>query len=329
MFFLFLGVLRNMENVNIIIPECLKGAKYLHPGYGPAFRKMLEQPDVMADFINSILHLDGKRKVVDLATAFEQPIDVFYPENKTFFFDAHVSTADRRYTDLELQRARHAFFVERTLIYNAYHVIHSKRIFEIAREKEKLKDNAVIRRRYELPELMSVWICNFRPRPDGPEHDDYRDYWAVYSGNDLKKKVALPVSEKLKYLIIDLPKFVKDHPDIDSRESFWLHLLASGVPGVPQTDDPIFCKAINNLLVVNASQELLNRQAEMMTFNYSHEMDDIEAMLIDAKNDGREEGLEQGHDDVLSVLRDVGISANQIAEVRTRLAVLGNHETKF
>ena len=74
-----------------------------------------------------------------------------------------------------------------------------------------------------------------------------------------------------------------------------------------------------------------------MTFNYSHEMDDIEAMLIDAKNDGREEGLEQGlergleqgHDDVLSVLRDVGISANQIAEVRTRLAVLGNHETKF
>jgi len=38
----------------------------------------------------------------------------------------------------------------------------------------------------------------------------------------------------------------------------------------------------------------LNRQAEMMTFNYSHEMDDIEAMLIDAKNDGREEGHEQG-----------------------------------
>ena len=320
--FLFLGVLRNMENAKIIIPECLKGAKYLHPGYGPAFRKMLEQPEVMADFINSILHLDGKRKVVDLATAFEQPIDVFYPENKTFFFDAHVSTADRRYMDLELQRARHAFFVERTLIYNAYHVIHSKRIFEIAREKEKLKDNAVFRRRYELPELMSVWICNFTPRPDGPEHDDYRDYWAVYSGNDLKKKVALPVSEKIKYLIIDLPKFVKDHPAIDTRESFWLHLIALGVPAMPQTDDLIFSKAINNLLVVNASQDLLNRQAEMMTFNYSHEMDDIEAMLIDARNDGRE----LGHDDVFGVLRDVGVSANQIAEVQTRLAALKSQE---
>ena len=263
MFFLFLGVLHDMEISKITIPECLRGVKYLHPGYGPAFRKMLEQPEVMADFINSILHLDGNRKAVDLMTAFEQPVDVFYPENKTFFFDAHVSTTDRCYMDLELQRARHAYFVDRTLIYNAYHVIHSKRVFEIAREKEKLEDNEVFRRRYELPELVSVWICNFRPRP-GCEQDDYRDCWAVYSDNDLKKKVALPVSEKIKYLIIDLPKFVKDHPAIDTRESFWLHLIAFGVPAMPQTDDPIFCKAINNLLVVNASQDLLNRQAEML-----------------------------------------------------------------
>lgn len=90
---------------------------------------------------------------------------------------------------------------------------------------------------------------------------------------------------------------------------------------MPQTDDPIFCKAINNLLVVNASQELLNRQAEMMTFYYSHEMDDIEAMLTDAKNNTL--------NDVFDVLRDVGVSANQIAEVQTRLAALDNHEVKF
>jgi len=94
---------------------------------------------------------------------------------------------------------------------------------------------------------------------------------------------------------------------------------------VPQTDDPIFCKAINNLLVVNASQELLNRQAEMMTFYYSHEMDDIEAMLTDAKNDAKNNAL----NDVFDVLRDVGVSANQIAEVQTRLAALDNHEVKF
>ena len=59
----------------------------------------------------------------------------------------------------------------------------------------------------------------------------------------------------------------------------------------------------------------------MMTFYYSHEMDDIEAMLTDAKNNTL--------NDVFDVLRDVGVSANQIAEVQTRLAALDNHEVKF
>ena len=58
-----------------------------------------------------------------------------------------------------------------------------------------------------------------------------------------------------------------------------------------------------------------------MTFYYSHEMDDIEAMLTDAKNNTL--------NDVFDVLRDVGVSANQIAEVQTRLAALDNHEVKF
>ena len=71
-----------------------------------------------------------------------------------------------------------------------------------------------------------------------------------------------------------------------------------------------------------------------MTFNYSHEMDDYEAMLIDAKNDARTavreevraEVREEVCDDVFGVLRDVGISANQIAEVQTRLAALKSQE---
>ena len=85
---------------------------------------------------------------------------------------------------------------------------------------------------------------------------------------------------------------------------------------MPQTDDPIFCKAINNLLVVNASQELLNRQAEMMTFNYSHEMDDIEAMLIDAKNDGLEQGRELERAENFKVFESLGVSKEILEKAR-------------
>ena len=96
---------------------------------------------------------------------------------------------------------------------------------------------------------------------------------------------------------------------------------------MPQTDDPIFCKAINNLLVVNASQELLNRQVEMMTFNYSHEMDDYEAMLIDAKNDARTAVREEVRAEVraedFKVFESLGVS-KEILEKARRIVEVQN-----
>ena len=304
-----------MENQKVIVPDCLKGMKYLHPGYGPAFRKMLEPPDVAADFINSILHTDKGCNAINLTATFEKPVDVFYPEKKTFFFDAHVSM-ERRYMDVELQRMRHKNFVDRIVLYGAYHIIHSKRLLEIARENEKLENNEILRRRYELPKLISLWICNFTPRPDVQECDGYRDYWALYSSNDLKQEIPLPVSEKIKYLIIDLPKFVKANPKVDSREAFWLHLIANGVQAVPETDDPVFCKAIDNLLVVNASQELLDKQKESMTYNYSHERDDFEAMLLDTKTDAHNEGLDEGLENGFKIFKTLGVSEEVLAKAR-------------
>ena len=186
-----------IENRNIIIPDCLKGQEFLHPGYGPAFRKMLEKKEVMADFINSILHLEEGKKVADLTCQFERPIDRFYPENKTLYFDAHVTTQDRQYMNIELQHATHAFFVDRTILYNTLHIIHSKHDYEIAREKEPIKKNEVMARRYELPQVISIWICNFTPR-QGVKHDGSCDFWGIYNKNDLGKDLPLPVSEKNK-----------------------------------------------------------------------------------------------------------------------------------
>ena len=45
-----------------------------------------------------------------------------------------------------------------------------------------------------------------------------------------------------------------------------------------------------------------------MTFNYSHEMDDIEAMLIDAKNDGLEQGRELERAENFKVFESLGVS---------------------
>ena len=67
---------------------------------------------------------------------------------------------------------------------------------------------------------------------------------------------------------------------------------------------------------MNASQDLLNRQAEMMTFNYSHEMDDIEAMLIDAKKDGLEQGRELERAENFKVFESLGVSKEILEKAR-------------
>jgi hypothetical protein len=330
--FLFSGE-KCMESEQIIIPDVLKGKTFLDPGYGPAFRKMLEPKEVMADFINSILHLNGCEEVVDLASQFERPIDTFYPENKTLYFDAHVTTRGCQYLNIELQNAHHAFFVDRSLIYNAHHVIHSKRDFEIARKNEKIVKNEIMARRYELPQIISVWICKFSPRPE-VEHDDFRDYWGIYSGNDLAKGRTLPVSEKIKYLIIDLPKFIKTHPAIDTRESFWLHLIACGVEAMPPTNDPIFRQAIENLRIVNASQELLNRQEKAMTYNYEHEVDDYEAIIKDLVSEASQAAAEKREDEIAremladnepleKIVRYLHLSKERIMELKAELESVG------
>ena len=314
-----------MESKQIKIPELLKGLTFLDPSYGPAFRKMLEQKEVMADFINSILHLEEGQKVTDLTSQFERPIDTFYPENRTLYFDAHVTTQDRQYLNIELQSAKHAFFVERAIIYNAQHIMHSKRDFEIARKKEKIPENEVIARRYELPNIISIWICNFQPRLS-VEHENFRDYWGIYSANDLKMRRTLPVSEKIKYLIIDLPKFIKTHKAIDTRESFWLHLIALGVEAMPPTNDPIFLQAIDNLRIINASQELLDKQVEEMTYNYSHYIDDCEAILTDLVNDTRSRERERLAHDMLvdnepieKIIRYSQLSEKEVLEIKSKL----------
>ena len=96
-----------MQNPQVIVSEIFKGLKFLHPC------KMLEQKEILVDFLNSTLHLGNGHKVVDLTCQFERPFDRFYAENKTFYF---ITTQDRRYLNVVLQNAHHAFFIDRSIL---------------------------------------------------------------------------------------------------------------------------------------------------------------------------------------------------------------------
>ena len=54
----------------------------------------------------------------------------------------------------------------------------------------------------------------------------------------------------------------------------------------------------------------------MMTFNYSHEMDDYEAMLIDAKNDARTAVREEVRTEDFKVFESLGVSREILEKAR-------------
>ena len=82
---------------------------------------------------------------------------------------------------------------------------------------------------------------------------------------------ALPVFNKNKYIIVDLPNFKRIRKNISSREDYWLKLLSQGPLEVPESKDPIFRDALNRLRVSRISPELLKALEEHMFDKHADE----------------------------------------------------------
>lgn len=276
------------QNNERIIPDVLKGKTYLDPTYDPAFRAFFSNTETLIDFLNSLLNLEPGCKIKKLDFTFANPLEFRVPEPNTVIFDIHAVTEDMRFLDIEMQRAKHSFFIDRVLLYSAYLAIKGKQQMEQSADFLQLDETERKRRRYAIPEIISIWICNFHPTEN---FEGYRDSWALYSENDLAKGKMVAVSEKIKYILIDLKNFSKQNKKAHSRIEKWLYLLsnAGASKGLPDFDDDLFLNAIERIRVSNANDKLLSEQAkEMVT------QDETDVRIADGIILGREQGLAEG-----------------------------------
>ena len=127
----------------------------------------------------------------------------------------------------------------------------------------------------------------------------------------------------MKYILYDLTRFNKTLDDIRTDEDRWLYLLknAGSASNLPDFDDDIIAQAINRLLVKNASGTLLKEQATNMVMT-EEELDYLASLKVRARAEGRAEGEANGHADAISVLQDMGLPPEKIAEAKARLDAL-------
>lgn len=229
-----------------------------------------------------------------------------------------------------MQRLENNFFVDRTILYKAFHIIKGRKNMELSKEFKALSEKEKKYRRYELPECISVWICNFDlPHADG----EVRDEWGIYSSYALKmmavqKKVAVPISDKNKYIFLSVPNFKKSVEEVNSSVDKWLYLLNHAKDGkeLPNFGSEIIQDAIERIKVENASDELLAAQEANMTTKEDYEswaiglvINASEKAKADGRAEGRAEGLAEGRAEGLAEGREQGY-------IEMALVMLANNE---
>lgn len=240
-----------------------QGKTYLDPKYDPAFKELFDSEDAIKDFLNDILKLEAHDKIKSLTFAFDKAFRFRTPKSKKVVLDIFITTDSGRFLNIEMQKWKHDFFVDRTVLYNAALVIKGKIELDHSDAFMALPEAIRQTRRYELPETVSIWICDFEQPGIGHE---YVDEWSVFSRNSVKNGSVFPIFSKNKYIMISLPNFKKSEKEVHSHLDAWLYLLnhAGTDSIVPDFGNRIIKEALERIRVDKADNKLLTRQGKAM-----------------------------------------------------------------
>lgn len=257
----------------------IKSKIFLDPRIDAVFKKLFSHSRFLIHFLNVILHLPRESLIV---SAVYKKVTVKLTSKaggEETRFDIHAKLNNGKFVDLEMQRARHSDFLDRVELYGSQLSINSKISFDRKRSEKELKAHP-----YLMPQTFSVWICDFPV----PFCNSYREEIALYRASDVGKKGALPVYKKKNYIIVDLTKYFGRK----STEAQWLRLLkgASTARATPKGSNKVVADAYNSIKVDEASDKFIKEIANNMVTQA-----EIYTRLNDAKVQGYEEGLLQGH----------------------------------
>ena len=274
--------------MNQSIPEKLKGKTYIDPRTDTGFKNLFASKEAIKDFVNGILHLKGDDQIKNLRYSFDEAIRFMVPKERKISLDAFATTASNRFLNIEMQKADHSFFIDRTILYKAFLIIKGKQEMEDTEEFKALTKEEKEGKRYEIPESISIWICDFElPQTRG----NYIDEWAIYSKESLSKGQTEAISPKNKYIMINLPRFNKTADEVKDPVDIWLYVLKHAHEDKPLPDfgNDIVNEALNRIKIENLDRTTLTEAEREMTTK-----EELACCFAYARTKGEEEGRKEG-----------------------------------
>ena len=285
----------------------LRRQTFFDPTYDPVFKKIFEKMETLVHFLNAILHLEGKRRVV-YANPLRPTINLSRSDKKQKItrFDVHARTVDGHFIDIEMQRVGHEDFLDRIELYSSLLSINAKILMDSEKSQKRRTEHP-----YRMPPVYSIWICNF----DVPFCESYHEEIALYRSSDVGKSKALPIYAKKRYIIIDLTKFVPKKNG--SPESEWIKLFKTmpRAKRTPKGIDDVMDDVYERLRIGNATSKFIKKVATYMVTK-----EEIWTRLGTARREGFADGEAKANKriavrdkKIAEFLQSIGVSKKNIA----------------
>ena len=179
-----------------------------------------------------------------------------------------------------MQNKVHSFFFDRMQLYNSYLTLRGKYEFNRSDYFLGLPEEERKYRYYELPETVSIWLCN---NPVLRSKEIYKDVWSTYSEYEVKSGNALPISRKNRYIVVDLPNFLQLRKGVKTREDFWLRLISRGHRLRVSRMNPELLKALEANMFDRHEYEALEAEAFLKGAEQEREKNDADNAARDTK----------------------------------------------
>ncbi len=180
--------------------------RYINPFTDFGFKKLfgeIPNKDLLLDFLNELLR-DEQGKIIDLTYLKSESLGDTSFDRKAIF-DIYCENEKGEKFIVELQKAKHNFFKDRTVFYATFPI----------REQAKRADW-----NFELKAVYTIAILDFVFEEDKSEVQKFR-YDVKLTDIDTKKVFY----DKLTFIYLEMPKFNKTIDEIESRFDKWLYVL--------------------------------------------------------------------------------------------------------
>ena len=241
--------------------------KYINPFTDFGFKKLFGtemNKDLLIDFLNELIH--GKGKITDIKYLNTAQLGRTKYDRQAVF-DIFCETDAEEKFFVEMQKAKHDFFKDRSVFYST---------FPISQQAKKGEWN------YKLQPVYMVGVLDF---VFNENKDDVNYYHSEVRLMDTQKNTVF--YDKLTFIYLEMPKFNKKADELETRFEKWMYVLKNlpRLQNLPvQLQEKIFKKILRVAEIANLKKEEISEYEESLK-----KYRDMYSVIETAKKEAREE----------------------------------------